>query len=181
MKRYLLLATLAIAPLACAQGLKLAVFDRLRDKATDKTEIELPKALIRAAGGFLGDDADSAKAKKLVEGLESVLVKSLEFDKPGVYTNADVQQLISELATPGWSQIVNVSENGGKDVSRIWVKIVGDGEIAGLRILAAEGEELSVVEIVGKVRLQDLAGLEFLGLPPNILKGAEKSEKKKEE
>lgn len=181
MKRYLLLAALAIAPLACAQGLKLAVFDRLRDKATDKTEIEIPKALMRAAAGLLGDDPDSAKARKLVEGLESILVKSLSFDKPGVFTSADVQQLNSELATTGWSQIVNVTEDGGKDVSRIWVKLGASGEIAGLRILAAEDDELSVVEIVGKVRLQDLAGLEFLGLPSDILKRTEKSEKKKEE
>lgn len=181
MKRCLLLAALAIAPLACAQGLKLSVFDRLRDKATDKTEIELPKTLLHAACSFLGEDADSAKAKKTCEGLETVLVKSLSFDKPGVFTSADVQQLNSELATPGWSQIINVTENGGKDVSRIWVKLGADGEAGGLRILIAEDDELSVVQIVGKVRLQDLAGLEFLGLPSNILKDAEKSEKKKEE
>ena len=158
MKKYLALIVFALAPLACAQGLKLTVFDRLKDKATEVVDLNLPKNLIDIGTGFLGVDAD--KLKKMA--LNSILIRSLEFDKEGVYTNADVQSLISELAGPGWNLVIKVD---GKEKSRIWIKSSENGELGGLRILSAESNELSVIEIVGKVRPEDLKDLGSLGIP----------------
>ena len=188
MKCYLLLAALAVAPLALAQNLKLSVFDRLKEKATDNVNITLPKGMLGLVKGVIDDgDADAAKIKKLLDGIDSILVRSLSFKNSGAYTKADVDQLRAELATSGWTQLVHVAENDGKDISSVWVKSGAAGEIAGLRVLNAEEYELSVVEIVGKVRLKDLAflaGLDSLGIPADLLKdlgGFGQSDKKKKD
>jgi hypothetical protein len=180
MKRYLVLAALLVAPLAWAQEPKLTVFERLKDMASDSTNINLPKDLIRAGAGILGalgsDDKDIAKLKKLADGLNGIIVRSLEFEKEGAFTKADVQQLISELGGPGWNLIVNSSENHGQEISRVWIKIGGNGEVGGLRILSVESKELTVVSIDGKVRLEDLKDLEALGVPDINIPAPKKNE-----
>jgi hypothetical protein len=186
MKRFLAVAVFALAPL-CAQTLNLSVFDRLKDKASDSTDVNLSKDLLGLAAGVLGNDKDSdaAKAKKVVEGLSGVLVRSLEFDKEGVYSEADVQQLITELGSTGWKLVISADEKHGKsrEISRIWIK-TAEGELGGLRILSAEPKELSVVEISGRIRLQDLKDLGGnLGIPNlDVLDGhSGASDKKKKD
>lgn len=165
MKRYLAIGVLALAPLTYAQELKLGVFDRLKDKASEQVNVNLPKNLIAAGTGLLGlsDDEDVAKLKKLAEGLNSIIVKSLEFEKDGAYTEADVKQLIAELGAPGWNVIISVDEK--KEKSRVWVKLGGNGEVGGLRLLVAEPNELTVAAIDGKIRPEDLQHLQALGVP----------------
>ncbi len=180
MKKYVVIAALALAPSVCAQNLKLNVFDRLKDKATDVTDLNLSKDMIRFGLGFLGGDQDAAKVKDLGSGLNSILIKSLKFDKEGVYTDADVKQLISELAGPGWNLVITSTENHGHDIARIWIKPSTNGELGGLRILSAEHDELAVIEITGRVRLEDLKDLGALGVP-NITGDHNRPNKKNEE
>ncbi|HEY3840366.1 MAG TPA: DUF4252 domain-containing protein [Bryobacteraceae bacterium] len=181
--RYLAYALLAVAPVVSAQELKLSVFDRLKDRCTDMTDINLPKNLIDVAKSFLPVDTpgDAARFKRLADGLSGVMVKSCEFDKEGAYTDADVKQLISELAGPGWNLIISSTENHGRDVSRIWIKAGGNGEVGGLRILSAEAKELAVVAITGRVRPEDIKDLGALGVPNILNDHNEKSPQKKNE
>lgn len=165
------MAVLAFAPLGIAQELRLPVFDKLKEKASDVTNLTLNKNLLQLGVGFLGNDKDAAKIKKLVEGLNGIFVKSLEFDKEGAYTKADLQQLLSEVGGPGWNLIISSDENHGQEISRIWIKTSGNGEVGGMRILSAEAKELTVVDISGRVRLEDLKDLEGLGVPDIHLSG----------
>ena len=182
MKRYLAVAALAVAPLVCAQVLKLDVLERLKARASNATDVNLNKDLLTLGAGVLGGDKDNGdKIKKLAAGLDSVLVRSLEFDKEGAYSDADVKQLASELSGPGWNLIVSADEK--KEKSRIWIKSGGAGDIGGVRVLSAEQKELTVVEIVGKIHLEDLKDLKALGIP-NLNIGSEhtgKPAKKDEE
>jgi hypothetical protein len=172
MRRYLAFGVLALAPLicaqgVCAQGLKLNTFEKLKDKASDSTDLTLSKDLLKMGAGFLGSDADAAKVKKLAAGLNGILIRSLEFEKEGAYTNADVQALIAEMGSPGWSLVISADEKSGSghEISRVWIKGSENGELGGLRILSAEPKELSAIEILGRVRLEDLKDLGGLGVP----------------
>src|SRR5579872_6449815 len=131
MTRYLALGVLALAPLAYAQELNLTVFDRLKDKAKEVVDLNLPKNLIDIGSVILDGDA-----KKLTAGMNRIVVKSLEFDKEGVYADADVKQLTTELGSPGWDLVIRVDEK--KEKSRIWIKSASNGDVGGLRILSAE-------------------------------------------
>jgi hypothetical protein len=186
MKRFLAVTALVLAPLAYAQPLKLAVFDRLKDKASDNTDINLNKDVIGMGLGFLGGakDGDAAQAKSVLGGLRNIQVKSLEFEKEGEYTDADVQALLAELAGPGWNLIVRVEENKGKknqEISRIWIKAATETESGGLRIMTAEPKELTVVVIEGRIRLEDLKNLEGVLPSIHLPDNNEGSSKKKED
>ena len=181
MKKLVAFAALALAPLACAQ-LKLTVFDKLKAKASDVVNINLNKDLLGLGAGFLGSDkGDGAKIKKLAEGLNSILIHSLEFDKEGAYSDADVKQIVSEMGGPGWNLVVSADENKGREISRIWIKASGNGELGGLRIMSAESKELSIIEIIGKIRLEDLKDLGALGIPNIASEHTGKPAEKKEE
>jgi hypothetical protein len=182
MKRMLAFAALAVAPFAWAQELKLTAFDKLKPQASNIVDLNLSKDLLGLAAGFLAGDGDAAKVKKLTEGINNIVIRSFEFEKEGVYSDADVKQLISEMSTPGWKLSISADEKhgNGREISRIWTKPTGNGEIGGIRILSAEPKELSAIEITGRVNLQDLGDLKGLGI--NL--GSERTgqpEKKKEE
>ncbi len=183
MKRYLALAALVVAPLG-AQPLKLGILDKLKDKATEVVDVNLSKDMLKLGTSFLGDGGktpdhpDNADLKKLTEGLDSILVKSFEFDEEGAYTEADVRQIVSEMASSGWTLMVSVEEKKSKELMRVW------GKPGGIRLLTAEPKELTVVEIIGKISLDNLKDLSGLGVP-NILRqhtaGPAQPPKKKEE
>lgn len=165
MKRLVALAALALAPLACGQELKLTVFDRLKPKASDVVNLTLNKNLLDFAASFLGGDkGDGEKLKKLVVGLNGIFVHSLEFDKEGSYTDADVKQIMAEMSGAGWDLAVSADDKKSHEISRIWIK-AGGHELGGMRIMSAEAKELSVIEIIGKIRLEDLKDLGGLGIP----------------
>jgi hypothetical protein len=162
MKRLVAFATLALAPLACGQELKLPVFDRLKPQASNVVDLNLSKDLLGLGGGLLGNDV-----KKITEGLNNIVIHSLEFGKEGAYSDADVSQIISEMSSSGWKLVVSADEKHekGREISRIWTKVTGNGEIGGLRIMSAEPKELSVIEITGRINLKDLGELKGLGIP----------------
>src|SRR6266481_2275861 len=80
-----------VAPL-WAQEFKLpANLDRLAAKAENSVEVTIDGSLLRLASKFLSDqDHDQAKAKKLMDGLEAIYVRSFEFAGDGGYDMADV-------------------------------------------------------------------------------------------
>jgi hypothetical protein len=166
MKTAFAFSMLAIVPIVCAQELKLSAFDRLKPLASNVVDLNLSKDLLGLATGFLGGEkGDGARIKKLAEGLNNVVIRSFEFDKEGVYSDADVKQLIAEMSSAGWKLVVSAYDKKERETSRIWLKATGNGELGGMRILSAEPKELSVIEITGKIRLEDLKDLGGLGIP----------------
>jgi hypothetical protein len=157
--RYALLLTFVVGPLL-AQDVKLpASIDRLADKATQVVDVSLDGQLLRLAGKLLsGNDPDEAAVKNLVNGLKGIYVKSFEFDKEGEYSPSEVEEIRSQLRGPGWSRMVGVINKKDHEHAEIFMKLDGD-RIAGLVILSAEPKELTVVNIVGNISLDDLSKL----------------------
>lgn len=183
MKRLLAAALLAALPLAFAQPLKLDVFEKLKKRATSVVDLNLNKDLLSLGMSFLGGDrsVDAAKIKKLAEGLNGIQIRSLEFEKEGDFSSKDVQELIEEMAGKGWQLVISADEKKEAEISRIWVMSGSNGEVGGMRILSAEPKELTVIEINGKVRLEDLKDLSGLGIPSNITNEHSHSGKKNED
>lgn len=151
-----------VAPL-CAQEFKMPPnLDRLSANAENSVEVTLDGSMLRLASRFLSDhDHDQAKAKKLMAGLEAVYVRSFEFAADGGYDRADVEAVRAQFQAPAWSRIVGVtSKRGGDDVA-VYLKTGGNGQIAGIAVVAAEPRELTVVNIVGTLdpeKVVDLSG-----------------------
>ena len=144
---------------ACyGQALDLKHLDKLADKASDKVVVTLDGSVLKMAAKFLSDadDPDSAKIKKLVNGLKGIYVKTFEFEKEGEYSESDIASIRKQLES-GWSRIVDVQSKKDGDNAEIYLKTGGsDG---GLAIICAGAKELTVVNIVGKIDLDELSEL----------------------
>jgi len=147
------------------QALDLKNLNRLADKATEKVEVTLDGSLLKLAAGFLSaNDPDEAKVKKVVAGLKGIYVKSFEFEKEGEYSEADVASLRKQLQSSGWSRIVGVVSKKDGENAEIYLNL--GSENGGLAIICAAAKELTVVNIVGKINLEELSQLGGkLGVP----------------
>jgi len=154
-----------IGPAGYGQALDLKGLEKLAAKASDSTEVTLDGSLLRLGAKFLSaDDPDQAKVKKLVAELKGVYVKTYEFAQEGEYAESDLASIRSQLHGPGWSRIVGVKSKKDRDNTEIYLK-TGGTEPGGLAIVCANPKELVVVNIVGKIDLDELSELHDLGVP----------------
>jgi hypothetical protein len=162
------LALLVAAPAAAAHAQRLQIdnLSKLEAKAAEIVDVTIDEKMLRLASKFLSaKDPEQAKVREIIAGLKGVYVKVFEFDKDGEYSKEDVESVRAQLRAPGWTRIVNVvSRRGGDNVE---VSVMTEGEkITGLAIIAAEPNELAVVNIVGPIDLEKLSELEGnFGIP----------------
>jgi len=155
-----LVLLVASAGLMRAQDFKIPPdVEKLSAKAKEVVEVTMDGPMLHWASKFLSaDDPDEAKAAKLVANLKGIYVRSFEFDKEGEYTAAEVEALRSQFHAPGWSKVVGVrSERDGDNVD-VFFKLEND-KMAGIVIICAEAKELTFVNIVGPLEVDQLADL----------------------
>ncbi len=165
--RNAILILIAVWPLA-AQDVKLpASLNKLADKAAEVVDVTLDGPLLKLAGKFLSkDDPEEAKVRALVGGLKGIYVKSFEFEKEGEYSAEDVEAIRAQFRGPGWSRMVGVVSKKDHENADIYMKLDGE-RVAGLVVLAAEPKELTVVNIVGDIDINQLSELGgHFGIPP---------------
>lgn len=151
---------LALPMMARAQDIKIPPsIEKLSEKAKETVEVTMDASMLRWASKFLSaEDPDEEKAAKLVANLKGIYVRSYEFDKGGAFTAADVEALRSQVHGPGWTRVVGVrSERGGENVE-VFFKLDND-KMAGIAIIDAEPKELTFVNIVGPLEVDQLAEL----------------------
>jgi Domain of unknown function (DUF4252) len=173
---------LAILPLA-AQEIKIPPgLDKLAAKASEVVDVSLDGALLQLASRFLSEkDPDEANVKRLVGGLKGIYVKSYEFDARDQYKDSDVDELRAQLRAPGWSRIVSARSKRAGDNSEIFLKTDG-GQITGLTIIVTDPKELTIVNIVGNIRPEDIRDLGgHMGIPKIDIGPGRKDKKDKED
>jgi hypothetical protein len=159
------LAGLAIPGFA-QSGLPLPspIEKELAARASNVTEVTLGKNMLGFAAKFMdGKDKDEEATKRLIEGLDGIYVREYEFDKEGQYTAADVEKLRSYFEAGGeWSSVVRERDKKSGESTDVMMKMV-NGQPHGLFVLDAEPKELSIVLILGPVKMEDLSRLSGIG------------------
>jgi hypothetical protein len=115
-----------------------------------------------AAKFMNGKDQDEAATRHLIENLDGIYVREYEFDKEGQYSIDEIEKLRQYFETAEWTPIVRERERRTGETTDVLVKMV-NGETHGMFILSAEPKELSIVLILGPVRMEDLGRLKGLG------------------
>jgi len=152
-----LLSLLTVRP-AYAQGARLRLdrLTRLADKAKEVVDVNLDESMLQQASAMGGKQPDE-KTRQVLQGLKGVYVKSFEFGAPGGYSDADVEAIRSQLQAPGWSRIISVREKGELTEIYTW----SDGKTSGgLAIIAAEAQELTVVNLIGQINIAQLGAIQ---------------------
>jgi hypothetical protein len=175
-------AALAVPALAQTTGLPLpsAVEKALEAKASNVTEVTLDKNMLGFASKFLDKkDSDQASAKQLINGLDGIYVRDYEFDKEGQYSMDDIDNLRKQFAGGEWVPMVHVHEKKSGESTDVMAKMV-NGESRGMFILSAEPKELTIVLILGPIKMDqlgELGGLGGLGNLGDISKTVKKADK----
>jgi hypothetical protein len=155
----------------------------LAARAANVTEVTLGKNMLAFAAKFMdGKDKDEAGAQQLIQGLDGIYVRSYEFDKEGQYSMDEVEQLRKYFETSEWSPIVRERERKSGETTDVMVKLV-NGETHGMFILTAEPKELTIVLILGPIRMDqlgELKGIGGLGALGDMAKGAKDKDKAKD-
>jgi len=151
-----------------------AVEKELAARASDVTEVTLGKSMLAFAAKFMnGKDQDEAATRQLIEGLDGIYVRDYEFDKEGEFSAEQVEQLRKYFETSEWSPIVRERERKTGESTDVMVKLV-NGETRGMFILDVEPKELTIVLILGPIRMEDLhklKGVAGLGMMDGIANG----------
>jgi hypothetical protein len=181
----LILGAATLAAQAVAQDtlpLPSAVEKELAAKASDVTEVTLGKNMLGFAAKFMnGKDKDDAAARQLIEGLDGIYVREYDFDKEGEYSMEQIEQLRKTFETPEWQPIVHEKERKNSETTDVLMKMV-NGENRGIFILESEPKELTIVLILGPIRmdqLSELGGIGGLGSLAEVQKGMKVKEKGK--
>lgn len=151
--------------------LKLEHLEKLSAKAAEVTNVTLDGEMLQLAAKFLDmdkDDPETGPVKDLIKKLKGIYIKSFEFEQSNQYSAADVEEIRTQLAAPGWSKIVENRDKRANETNEIYVMKDAHNNIGGVAILVAEPKELTVVNIVGPMELDKLSALDGkFGIPEN--------------
>jgi hypothetical protein len=155
--------------LAAAQAGKLVIpdFSDLAKKATEAVDITLDGDMLKSATHMLGGagggrHSSDADVSGLVSGLKAISVRSFTFDKPGMYSPEEVERILAQVNVPGWKKVISVREKG----EHVEIHMREDTEDGGLLIVTEEPQELTIVNIAGKINMDQLRQLQgHMGVP----------------
>jgi hypothetical protein len=156
---------LASAGLAHSQQIKLNL-EHLAAKASDSVDISLNGSMLQFAAKFLdGKDADEARVKKLIGGIEGIYVRSFEFKKDGEWSQTDLEGVRSQLKAPEWSRMVGVKSSSEGSTAEVFFR--GENQrVTGVAIVVTNPREFTVVNLAGTIDMDSLADLSgHFGVP----------------
>src|SRR5260370_34715321 len=122
MNKAIIMCAAVLMPLA-AQEIKLPVnLERLAAKAEESVDVTLSGPMLRLAAKFISDrDADAAKIRNLIAGLDGIYVRSFTFARDGEYNMADVEALRAHGHAPAMVRIEGFTSNSyGVDVDHLF-------------------------------------------------------------
>jgi hypothetical protein len=179
----LILPILLLALPLAAQEIKMPPgLDKLAAKASEVVDVNLDGALLQLASKFLSEkDPDEAHVKQLVGGLKGIFVKSFEFDEANQYSQADIDEFRAQFRPPVWSRIVSARSKRNGENSEVLLK-TDNNQISGLVVIVTEPKQLTIVNIIGNIRPEDLRDLGGkMGIPKIDVGGATKKSNDKKE
>ncbi len=162
MKMYLRIMCLLLLAAASAPAQEFPWkinLDRLAAQASETVDVTLDSDMLNLAKNFLSEkDADQRQAREIVSQLKGIYVRSYEFEKPGVYTEADIEAMRAQLKSPEWNRIVGVKSKHDGENDYVYIRQVA-GKMTGLAVLAAGPKDFTLVFIDGPIDLEKLSVL----------------------
>ncbi len=145
----------------CAQQFQIPPnLEKLASQAEETVDVTLDGSMLQLAGKFLSDsDEDQAKVKKLVSGLRGIYVRSYDFHREKVYSEADLESVRAQFPKPDWSTIIGVRSKDSGDNVDVFFKVDANGQLGGIAVIDAEPTSFTIVNIVGKMNPEQLGEL----------------------
>ncbi|MCA1816003.1 MAG: DUF4252 domain-containing protein [Acidobacteria bacterium] len=158
-------AAVAAAQQPFASRLQIENLDALAPKAEKVVDVTLDENLLKLIPAIIRkadknpNHPDVKRAAQIAAGFKGVYVRSFEFSEGGQWNDSDLASIRAQLKQPGWSRVVSVRTK--KDGQNVEVYIMTDpSSVGGLAIVATEPTQLTVVNIVGRISIEDFATIQ---------------------
>ena len=152
-------ATALVASPVLAQQLQMPELTRLSAGAVDVVDVSVDQALLGLAASFMSSGTDDKEIKSLISSLKGIYVKSFTYGKEGAYDPTVLDSVRRQLSGGQWSRLVSAkSASEGSDTA-IYLWRNGD-KPGGLAVLSASPREVTLVNIVGTIDLEQLRALQ---------------------
>lgn len=161
----------AVGPVT-AQQLQLPDVTRLSVGAVDVVDVSVDQALLGLAASFMAGGSDDKEIKSLISSLKGIYVKSFTYGKDGAYDPAVLDSVRRQLSGGHWSRLLAAKSSADGSDTAIYLWRNGD-KPGGLAVLSASAREVTLVNIVGTIDLEQLRTLQGkFGVPDLKMDGA---------
>jgi hypothetical protein len=142
-----------------AQQLQLPDMARLSAGAVDVVDVSVDQALLGIAASFMSNGTDDKEIKSLLSSLKGIYVKSFTYGKDGAYDPAVLESVRRQLTGGRWSRLLAAKSAAEGTDTAIYLWRDGD-KPGGLAVLSASPREVTLVNIVGTIDLEQLRSLQ---------------------
>jgi hypothetical protein len=155
LKLILLLFVLMSAIAAHAQDparLRFEKLNALENRARDVVEVNIDGKLLDLAKRVLVkvNDAESKKVGQAISGLKGIYVRVYNFEKENEYNLSDVEEIRSQLRSPGWEKLANVRSKKNNQKIDVFTMFTGD-MMSGVAVVISESKSVALVNVIGPI------------------------------
>lgn len=157
---FALFVLLPVSAYSQSARLDLARLTGLETRARDVVEVNVEGKILELAKRVLAksNEPDAKKVSQAIGGLEAIYVRSYRFETENEFNMADVDQIRTQLLTPGWERLANARSK--KNNQKVDVYTMFNGDImSGVAVVVSEAKSIAVVNVVGPIDIEMLAEL----------------------
>ncbi len=170
---FALTSILASSTFSLAQGARLKLdLGNLTARAKENVNISIDKSTMDWALQGLNKGADAEQIRGLMKDLDGITVQSLKFDKEKAPAWDEILEavkgVIQLIDGPQWKPLVSVTskEASGPQIVRVSLFKDAAGEMGGMAVLSVQPTEVTLVNIAGKIKLDQMEAIgKALGKP----------------
>ena len=132
----------------------------LETRARDVVEVNIEGKVLDLAKRVLAKtkEPDAQKVSQAIGGLEAIYVRAYKFENDNEFNIADVDQIRSQLLTPGWERLANARSKKNNQVVDVYTRFTGD-IMSGVAVVVSESKSIAVVNVIGPIDIEMLAEL----------------------
>jgi hypothetical protein len=143
-----------------AARLRFERLNGLETKAQDVVEVNIDGKLLDLAKRVMVkvDDPNAKKIGLAISGLKGIYVRVYNFANENEYNVADVEEIRSQLNSPGWEKLANVRSKKNNQKVDVFTMFTGD-VMSGVAVVVSESKSIAVVNVIGPIDIDLLAEL----------------------
>lgn len=140
--------------------LRFEKLNQLENRARDVVEVNIEGKLLDLAKRVLVkvNDPESKKVGQAISGLKGIYVRVFNFENENEYNIADVEEIRSQLQSPGWSRLANVRSKKNNQKVDVYTMFTGD-TMSGVAVVISESKSVALVNVIGPIDIDLLAEL----------------------
>ena len=168
MKKLFITFMLSVAAMLCASAaigqepakLRFDQLNGLVSKARDVVEVDVDGKILDLAKRVSQkvNSPDGIKVREALKDLRGIYVRVYRFDAVGQYNPGDVDDIRSQLNTPGWERLANVRSKENDQKVDVFTRFTGD-RMDGIAVVMSDSKSIALVNVVGMIDIETLVEL----------------------